>query len=146
MGICLGHQILATVLGGKVEKSTNPEIGFTIIKHKNSHIFKNVEQNFLAYEFHFDDVICLPKNIEILAMDSMFIVQLFKVLNRNLFGVQFHPKVKLLYAVSKFTENSDLIKPININSDNIINAAKTEYDDRIPQKIINNFLELCNLC
>lgn len=146
LGICLGHQIIAAALGGRIERGQIPEIGFTTIKHKNNYIFKNIKQNFLAYEFHFDDVVCLPKNIEILATDSRSIIQSFKALDKNLFGVQFHPEVKSSSAISNFKKNSEKLESVYINMDNIINTAKYEYDDKIPKKVIENFLELCNLC
>ena len=37
LGVCLGHQIIATALGAKLKKGSEPEIGFAPIKRIDKH-------------------------------------------------------------------------------------------------------------
>lgn len=53
LGICLGHQALAELYGGRVAHAKKPMHGKTsAIYHSNEGIFSNIPQGFLATRYH----------------------------------------------------------------------------------------------
>src|SRR5574341_657976 len=58
LGVCLGSQLIADVLGGKVSKNRHKEIGWfpvTLTKEaRNSSIFSNLPEKFTAFHWHGD--------------------------------------------------------------------------------------------
>ena len=58
-GICLGHQILAKILGGKVEDMGRFDVGIRTILPQNSSL-QNIYKPFQSFVFHRDHVSVLP--------------------------------------------------------------------------------------
>ena len=53
LGVCLGHQVIGQVFGGKIVKAKNLMHGKTSkIKHKKKGLFKNIQNNFEATRYH----------------------------------------------------------------------------------------------
>ena len=53
LGLCLGAQLLGEVVGGKVNKMDNPEIGILDINISNHNsIFKGMENNIKVLQWH----------------------------------------------------------------------------------------------
>ena len=53
LGVCLGHQTMGMVYGGKVVKAPILMHGKTsFIKHDEKNIYKNIPQNFEATRYH----------------------------------------------------------------------------------------------
>jgi len=94
LGICYGHQILASLLGGKIESGENKEYGLTEIKCKpGSALFSGLDQEQTVWMSHGDHVVCLPKNVNITASTSSIGVASFQSEDNLYFGTQFHPEV-----------------------------------------------------
>ena len=52
-GVCLGHQIIGQVFGGKIINAKNLMHGKTsYIKHNKKGLFKNIQNNFEATRYH----------------------------------------------------------------------------------------------
>ncbi len=65
LGVCLGAQLISCVLGGKVTKNENVEIGWHQVKlndkaHK-SKIYKGLGQKFMGFHWH-GDTFSIPKD------------------------------------------------------------------------------------
>ena len=89
LGLCLGAQLLSEVVGGKVRKMKNPEIGVMDISVKNTNsIFSGINKNLKVLQWHSYEVCDLPKNTELLASSPLCGVQAFSF--GNAFGLQFH--------------------------------------------------------
>ena len=89
LGLCLGAQLLSEVVGGKVRKMKNPEIGVMDISIKNTNsIFSGINKNLKVLQWHSYEVCDLPKNTELLASSPLCGVQAFSF--GNAFGLQFH--------------------------------------------------------
>ncbi len=102
IGVCLGAQLLAHVVGGSVrplidKTSGKPkaEIGWMPIQFKSQYIGDLVpsynQYKFYVLHWHLDRII-LPSNIPLLASSLMCNEQLFRI-GRNAFGIQFHLEI-----------------------------------------------------
>lgn len=94
LGICLSHQLIAHVLGGRVGPSRSPEFGEVLVEvRSDSTLFDGVPRRFWAWESHNDEVIEPPDGAEVTASSESCRVQALEVPGRLVFGVQFHPEV-----------------------------------------------------
>lgn len=96
LGICFGMQLIATFLGGKVEKGKSGwETGITQIKltdeGKNDLIFDKVEDNFTTPTAHEEVVTVLPSDGIELAYNDNYRNQAVRF-NKSTWGIQFHPE------------------------------------------------------
>ena len=96
-GVCLGHQSIAQAFGAKVVRAQNMMHGKTsfVSQIKNTPIFNEVDDNFVATRYHslVVDKSSLPENIEVTAMsnDDNEIMAL-QIKDKPIYGVQFHPE------------------------------------------------------
>ena len=99
LGFCLGCQLLGEIIGGKVVKSINPEIGMLNInfsENKNSDpLFSKFPKNITSLQWHSYEVQGLEDNNDVthLASSSETKYQIFKYQN-HAYGIQFHIEVK----------------------------------------------------
>ena len=96
LGICAGHQFMATHFGGKASPGEVPEFGTAEIVREapDDTIFAGLPERFKAWESHNDEVSVLPKEFVNLARSENCRVQAMRHAARPLFGVQFHPEVE----------------------------------------------------
>lgn len=95
LGICLGHQALATVHGGQVIRSTEPVHGKTsAIRHCGSGLFEGLPDPFEATRYHslVVDRESLPERLDVTAWTEDNLVMGLRDRDRMHFGVQFHPE------------------------------------------------------
>lgn len=91
IGICLGFQLLAHVFGSHLHLLDEPLIGKVIIKPTAEGEFLLKNQDYLVYESHHWSAQKLKKPLITLAA-SNYGVELFKHLNKQIYGMQFHPE------------------------------------------------------
>lgn len=105
IGICLGSQIIAEVLGGKVYKSKYKEIGwFPINKVENEEkVFLNLPNSFTVFHWH-GDTFDLPSDVKLLASSEAIKNQAFIYEDRVL-GLQFHLEMDE-YDIKLLIENT----------------------------------------
>jgi len=95
LGICLGSQLLASVLGGEVTKGKKKEIGWHTVTLSEAAavdpLWKGVESSFTAYHWH-GDVFELPRGAEPLASSALTPCQAFRY-GDCAYGFLFHMEV-----------------------------------------------------
>ncbi len=90
LGICWGHQLLASVLGGTVEDMGVYEVGYSEIERTgDSPLFSGVAPTFTAFTSHSDAVTELPPGARPLAENEY---SNHGFVCGDVFGVQFHPE------------------------------------------------------
>jgi GMP synthase (glutamine-hydrolysing) len=95
LGICAGHQFMATHLGGKAGPSKVPEFGKVLVMiDDEDDLFKGLPDTLVAWESHNDEVIQLPPDFKSLAHSDNCQVQAMRHSSKPLFGLQFHPEVE----------------------------------------------------
>lgn len=91
LGVCLGHQIIATALGAKLESGAAPEVGFGEIKNVDRHDFFSMWSKELSVLHWHNDVVSLPEGAQLLARSSATKNQAFRF--GSALGLQFHMEV-----------------------------------------------------
>jgi GMP synthase (glutamine-hydrolysing) len=95
LGICAGHQFMATHLGGKAGPSKVPEFGKVLVSiDDEDDLFKGLPDTLVAWESHNDEVTQLPPDFKSLAHSDNCQVQAMRHSSKPLFGLQFHPEVE----------------------------------------------------
>jgi GMP synthase (glutamine-hydrolysing) len=90
LGVCYGHQALATALGGRVEAMSDVELGYREIRRVDDDpLLAGLDAPFVAFETHSDRVVELPPGATLLAENDRG-VQAFR--RGDCWGVQFHPE------------------------------------------------------
>jgi GMP synthase (glutamine-hydrolysing) len=90
LGVCYGHQVLATALGGEVAAMDEIELGYREVHLVGDDpLFAGVDDPFVAFETHSDRVVALPPGATLLAANDRGI-QAFR--RGDCWGVQFHPE------------------------------------------------------
>ena len=99
LGFCLGCQLLGEVIGGKVVKTNNPEIGMLDVnfldEKKRDILFADFPQKITSLQWHSYEVQELEKNkdVTLIASSKETKYQIFRYKN-NAYGIQFHIEIK----------------------------------------------------
>ncbi|HWQ17554.1 MAG TPA: glutamine-hydrolyzing GMP synthase [Sulfolobales archaeon] len=94
LGICYGHQALASMLGGRVSRGVGEYGGARIRVVRRDAIFEGFGEVEEVWMSHSDYVEKPPNDAEILAVseDTGYIAS-YRISGKPIYGVQFHPEV-----------------------------------------------------
>ena len=95
LGVCLGHQIIGQVFGGKIINAKNLMHGKTSkINHNKKGLFKNIQNNFEATRYHslVVDRKEFPKKLLITAETKNRTIMGLMHKEYDIHGFQFHPE------------------------------------------------------
>ena len=108
LGVCLGAQLIADVLGARVYKNRFKEIGWFDVRLKNSafeiEAFKGFPESFTAFHWH-GDTFDIPDGCRWLAESDGCKNQAFEYDNGRVIALQFHLETSV-ESVKKLAENS----------------------------------------
>lgn len=108
LGVCLGHQALAQVFGGKVVRAAQPMHGKTSpIEHDGATLFAGIERPFVATRYHSLVVerASLPDCLAISAWTAEGEIMGLRHRVHAIEGVQFHPESILTIAGMRVLAN-----------------------------------------
>jgi GMP synthase-like glutamine amidotransferase len=146
IGICLGAQLLANVLGAKVYKNKHKEIGwFPVRLTENGEFhpaFRHVPVQHTVFQWH-GDTFDLPAEAVLLATSEACKNQAFIYDNRVL-ALQYHLEVKKESVEALLSHCADDLTPgayVQVNED-IRNVSRVEANIELLHTILPQFLAL----
>ncbi|WP_438962399.1 anthranilate synthase component II [Nonlabens sp.] len=95
LGICLGHQAITEVYGGKIINLEKVYHGIsTQMTHYGNQIFNEVDSPFKAGRYHswVAENDSFPKVLKITATDENGLIMAFQHESLPIYGIQFHPE------------------------------------------------------
>lgn len=108
LGVCLGHQAIGQIFGGKVIRAPLPVHGKpTTVTHDNRGVFADLSQGFQAGRYHSLVVErkSLPDELEISATSPDGLIMGLRHKKMKIEGVQFHPESILTDEGKKLLQN-----------------------------------------
>jgi len=108
LGVCLGHQALAEVYGGRVVRAARLMHGKTSpILHKGRGVFAGLDNPFEATRYHslIVERETFPDRLELMAWTPEGEIMGMKHVDHETWGVQFHPESVLTRPGLKLIEN-----------------------------------------
>jgi GMP synthase (glutamine-hydrolysing) len=93
LGICYGAQLIAYMLGGRVENARVNEYGNTPVDFTESDLCSGIE-NSVCWMSHTDYISALPDGFICTAKSKYCPAAAIENIERKLYGVQFHPEVE----------------------------------------------------
>ncbi|MEQ8553709.1 MAG: glutamine-hydrolyzing GMP synthase [Cyclobacteriaceae bacterium] len=95
LGVCYGAQLLAHKEGGELSKSSHREYGRANLTHIDTHydLLKELTLGSQVWMSHGDTITKLPEQFESIAHTESIPVAAFKIKEKPIYGIQFHPEV-----------------------------------------------------
>jgi GMP synthase (glutamine-hydrolysing) len=95
LGVCYGAQWMARFFGARVEASKIREYGRAHLKHIHGSdlLMKEMLPDSQVWMSHGDSILEIPPAIELIAETESIPVAAYKVKDRAIWGIQFHPEV-----------------------------------------------------
>jgi GMP synthase (glutamine-hydrolysing) len=106
LGICYGHQLMAHLLEGAVQKGEKGEFGLALLDLKATDpFFEGIADHQQVWMSHRDAVREVPEGFRVLAATDTCPVAAMGHAGRRLYGVQFHPEVVHTRQGNQFLAN-----------------------------------------
>jgi anthranilate synthase/aminodeoxychorismate synthase-like glutamine amidotransferase len=108
LGVCLGHQAIGQIFGGKVVRAPEPVHGKPVeICHDGKTIFAGIDYRFRAGRYHslIVERESLPDSLEISATSPDGLIMALRHKTHKIEGVQFHPESILTTEGKKLLQN-----------------------------------------
>lgn len=140
LGVCLGHQLLAHWLGGKVERGLW-EVGWYEVTLTpdglNDPLVEDINPNFYAFLWHRDQITQLPAGALNLSSSDLCAVQVFRYGDLPVWGVQFNPQFDPAMAAGVL-QGADWLSNVGIDGQEMATKGYQVYDGS-HEKIFRNF-------
>ena len=141
LGVCFGHQLLSTVLGGRVEQSPVPEVGTVEIELlKASPLTSGLAKTFSCFVSHEDEVVSVGKDCEILAQSKHCAIQAFQHRTARAYGIQFHPEMPAEECLDLLRYRAERHPSLELDVDHI-HASRVDQSE-LARCVFGNFLSM----
>ncbi len=147
LGVCLGAQLLAIAMGGKVELGKYPEVGHLEVQRtdisRDEGILEGFNSSVSVFQWHQDCIIGLPKNTTNLLSSNIAHNQLIKI-NNKAYGMQFHWDIEDLILSELSAEHITWLQEKGVNPQNLINEMQNKgkiYKDNL-YLLLDNWFKL----
>lgn len=108
VGICFGHQLIAHVLGGRVERAAHGwGVGVRAAQVTSDALPPSVPSRFRLIHSHQDQVVALPPDAELLAASDHAPIAAFRT--GSMLGFQGHPEFSPRFATALMDHRADRI-------------------------------------
>ncbi|EZH64597.1 GMP synthase [Bacillaceae bacterium JMAK1] len=96
LGICYGMQLMTHDFGGKVEAANHREYGKATmtVQNRDVKIHKDLPEEQLVWMSHGDKIVAPPEGFTVDATSPSCPVAAMSNVEKNLYGVQYHPEVR----------------------------------------------------
>ena len=134
LGICYGMQVLAFQEGGEIQNEGKKEFGYAKIDLNNqTSLFADTSDSIDVWMSHGDKVISLPEGYETLASSDNSPIAAYQNLEKNYFGLQFHPEVTHTDHGLKIIENFINVCGVkrNWNADDILKSINNQVKNEV---------------
>jgi GMP synthase (glutamine-hydrolysing) len=106
LGICYGHQLIAKLMGGRVERSSVREYGRTEVEVvADSVLFSGLGKRQVVWMSHGDVVLEPPPSFRVTAVSETGAIAAMEDPERGIYSVQFHPEVRHTENGRRILEN-----------------------------------------
>jgi GMP synthase (glutamine-hydrolysing) len=145
LGICLGGQLLAEALGGRVTTGSCGEKGLQAVRLSTAGaadpLFAGIGEEFTMFQWH-NDCFALPEGAVLLASSAVCPGQAFRY-GENAYGLQFHPEVdrSIIDLWARKTEHT-AAKAVRVLAD--FSAGEDAYRGT-SRRLLGNFLRIAGL-
>jgi GMP synthase-like glutamine amidotransferase len=143
IGICLGAQLVASALGAKVYRNTEPEMGFRPIQMNahaaNDAIFRHFPAELNVMHMHFD-IFEVPVGAVSMAKSMVTPCQAFRF-GENVFALQFHFEISESNAQNFIREVTPEIVPgkyVQYPPEMLLNTHNCPINNRIFSKMLDS--------
>jgi anthranilate synthase component 2 len=95
LGVCLGHQAIGQVYGGRIVRAPEPMHGkLSRIHHTGKGVFRGLNNDFEATRYHSLTIApeSMPGELEVTATSDDGVIQGVMHKSHPVYGVQFHPE------------------------------------------------------
>ena len=141
LGVCFGHQLLAAVLGGRVQQASAPEVGTVEIDFlTETPINAHVPHTVKCFVSHEDEVVKVGVDCEIFAQSQKCAVQAFRHQSNRAFGIQFHPEMPVQECYDLLCYRAVRHPNLALNVEEI-HAGRVEQSD-LANRLFGNFMRL----
>lgn len=140
LGSCYGHQLLALALGGpsNLKRSEHPEVGWISVRIIENDDLLGRPGKVFTFSSHFDEVVDLGEDFDILASSQYCQIQAFRLRNKPIWGLQIHPEMSIKEATIYIKNSISLDLPTKSYYKKAL--EQTPKDSGLISQIVERFL------
>ncbi|MEZ5002910.1 MAG: type 1 glutamine amidotransferase [Chitinophagales bacterium] len=144
LGICLGAQLLAHILGAKVFKNQHKEIGWLPVQLDQSAtkhpLFQGLKSDIITFQWH-GDTFDLPENAVRIATSEACVNQGF--IYKNALALQFHPEMMphRIKELAHYCGDELIDAPYIQTQEELLDETYVEANHQWLKTVLDRFIE-----